>query len=124
MTFDFRKDSIAVDGPGYSSASSTIYLKNALLTGFLAAAASDPGFRHFRFLVLDTIKDKGMEPERSRNFQELLAARSAELASEHQIIFATAMISPAQDEAKYLVGRNSTHAQRTLRIGQTLLIQR
>lgn len=116
VSFSFRKDEMSVDGHLYSSASSTTYLKNSLLSGFLAAAASDRQFRHFRLLVLDTVEDKGMEPERSRNFQELLAARSAQLEAEHQIIFATAMISPELDSPEYIIGRKSTHAERTLSI--------
>jgi hypothetical protein len=117
VSFDFKRDAISVDGHTYSSASSTIYLKNALLSSFLAAAAEDPGFRHFRLLILDTIEDKGMEPERSRNFQRLIAERSASLTARHQIIFATAMISPELDNADYVIGRKSTHAERTLLVG-------
>lgn len=117
VSFDFKRDAISVDGHTYSSASSTIYLKNALLSSFLAAAAEDPGFRHFRLLILDTIEDKGMEPERSRNFQRLIAERSASLTARHQIIFATAMISPELDNTEYVIGRKSTHAERTLLVG-------
>jgi hypothetical protein len=117
VSFDFKRDSISVDGHAYSSASSTIYLKNALLSSFLIAASEDPGFRHFRLLILDTIEDKGMEPERSKNFQRLIAERSASLTAQHQIIFATAMISPNLDNAEYVIGRKSTHAERTLIIG-------
>lgn len=58
-----------------------------------------------------------MEPERSRNFQRLIAERSASLTARHQIIFATAMISPDLDTADYVIGRKSTHAERTLLIG-------
>ena len=35
----------------------------------------------------------------------------------HQIIFATAMISPELDNAEYVIGRKSTHAERTLLVG-------
>jgi hypothetical protein len=114
VTFSFQKDSISVDGQSYFSASSTVYLKNAFLSAFLFCAATDPQFRHLRFLVLDTIEDKGMEPERSQNFQKLLVERSAEIEVEHQIIFATAMISPELDNDNYVVGRRSSNGERTL----------
>lgn len=112
--FSFLKDSISVNGQSYFSASSTVYLKNSFLSAFLVAAAKDTAFRHLRLLVLDTIEDKGMEPERSQNFQRLLVERSAEIEADHQIIFATAMISPDLDNADYVVGRRSSHDLRTL----------
>jgi hypothetical protein len=114
VTFNFARDAISVDGQSYFSASSTVYLKNSFLSALLFAAASNDQFRHLRFLVLDTIEDKGMEPERSQNFQRLLAERSAEIKADHQIIFATAMIAPELDNPKYVVGVRSTHDRRTL----------
>lgn len=114
VKFSFGRDQISVDGQSYFSASSTVYLKNAFLSAFLFSAARDARFRHLRFLVLDTIEDKGMEPERSQNFQRLLVDRSASIEADHQIIFATAVINPALDNEKYVVGRRSTHDKRTL----------
>lgn len=116
INFSFAKDSISVDGQSYFSASSTVYLKNSFLSAFLMAAARDPQFRHPRFLILDTIEDKGIEPERSQNFQRLLVEQSASLNARHQIIFATAMINPDLDTEKYVIGRRSTHEQRTLNL--------
>jgi hypothetical protein len=116
VNFNFAKDTISVDGQSYFSASSTVYLKNAFLSAFLFAAASDKQFRHPRFLILDTIEDKGMEPERSQNFQALLVERSSEIEAKHQIIFATAMINPELDNEDYVIGKRSTHDQRTLNL--------
>lgn len=112
--FSFAKDSISVDGQSYFSASSTVYLKNSFLSAFLFSAAVHSQFRHFRVLILDTIEDKGMEPERSQNFQQLLVDRSSAIEADHQVIFATAMINPALDTDAYVVGRRSTHEARTL----------
>lgn len=116
VTFSFAKDDIKVDAQSYFSASSTVYLKNSFLSAFLFCAARDRQFRHFRIAILDTIEDKGMEPERSQNFQRLLVDRSASIEADHQIIFATAMINPELDTEKYVVGRSSTHDQRTLKV--------
>ena len=117
VSFSFADDKITVDGESYFSASSKVYLKNSFLSAFLFSAARDPQFRHLRLLILDTIEDKGMEPERSQNFQQLLVDRSAEIEADHQIIFATAMINPNLDTEEFVVGRKSTHDERSLLLG-------
>ncbi|GAA4746889.1 ATP-binding protein [Sphingomonas daechungensis] len=116
VTFSFGEDKISVDGESYFSASSKVYLKNSFLAAFLFSAARDGQFRHLRFLILDTIEDKGMEPARSQNFQQLLVDRSSSIEADHQVIFATAMINPALDTDEFVVGRRSTHDTRTLLI--------
>ncbi|HEX8239189.1 MAG TPA: AAA family ATPase [Allosphingosinicella sp.] len=117
VNFSFEKDRISIDGQSYFSASSTVLLKNSFLAGFLFAAARDANFRHLRITILDTLEDKGMEPERSQNFQRLLVDRSAELEADHQLIFATAMVAPEFVGSELIVGEFSTHDQRTLQIG-------
>ena len=69
IQFDFASNKISVDGHSYFSASSRVILKSSFFLGFFAAATKDPLFRHPRFVMIDTIEDKGMEPERSHNFQ-------------------------------------------------------
>ena len=66
--------------------------------------------------LIDTIEDKGMEPQRSQNFQLQLLRISKEAKVEHQIIFATAMIVPDLDEPEYTVGKFSTRDDFTLAI--------
>jgi len=112
--FSFEKDSISVNGVEYFSASSKVYLKNSFIAGFLYAATEVKAFRHLRLAIIDTIEDKGMEPDRSKNFQRLLLERCQNAKVEHQVIFATAMIDPTLDNDEYVVGRKSTHSNRTL----------
>src|SRR5262249_17469089 len=69
VDFDFGGNRISVDGHTYFSASSRVVLKSSFFLGFLAAATKDATFRHPRFVMIDTTEDKGMEPERSHNFQ-------------------------------------------------------
>ncbi|MET4689514.1 hypothetical protein [Sinorhizobium fredii] len=116
VEFDFGANSITVDGQGYFSASSRVVLKTAFFVGFLWAATKDKQFRHPRFCILDTIEDKGMEQIRSHNFQRMIAADSEACNVDHQIIFATAMIAPELDDAKYTVGDYSTLSEATLAI--------
>lgn len=114
VDFEFDGNRVAVNGDSFFSASSMVYLKNSFLASFMFAAANDPEFLHPRLLIMDTIEDKGMEPERSKNFQILLRDYSKSAKSEHQIIIATSMIAEELDIAEYTVGRYFTHEHRTL----------
>ncbi len=116
IEFDFSSNSISVDGHTYFSASSRAVLKSTFFLGFLAAAAGNREFRHPRFAMLDTIEDKGMEPERSHNFQNQILRKSREAIAEHQIIYATAMIAPDLNDDEFVIGKLSTRDSPTLAI--------
>jgi predicted nuclease with TOPRIM domain len=116
IQFDFASNTITVDGHTYFSASSRVILKSSFFLGFFAAATKDSSFRHPRFVMIDTIEDKGMEPERSHNFQNQILRKSKQSKVEHQVIFATAMISPDLDDEQFLVGRFYTRDEPTLKI--------
>jgi hypothetical protein len=113
VPFSFGKNSITVDDHTYFSASSRVVLKTAFLVGFLKAALEDPKFRHPRFLMIDITEDKGMEQERSYNFQKQVIEISARATVLHQIILATSFPWP-EIEAKLFVGKFSTKQQGTL----------
>jgi hypothetical protein len=114
IDFSFEQNKISVDGQTYFSASSRVVLKNSFFCGFLFAAVKERFFRHPRFCMLDTVEDKGMEPERSHNFQMLVAELSASADVRHQIIMGTSMIAPDLDDERYTVGRYSTRDEFTL----------
>ncbi|MHA3792584.1 ATP-binding protein [Sphingomonas sp. YL-JM2C] len=116
VEFSFGDDRLSVNGESFFSASSMVYLRNSFFAAMLKSALEDPKFRHPRFLILDTIEDKGMEPERSHHFQNLLAELSAATEIEHQLIYATAMISPELENSDHVVDRFYTHDDRTLRL--------
>jgi len=117
IDFEFDGDRLSVNGESFFSASSMVYLRNSFIAGFMYAAANDQTFSHPRFLVMDTIEDKGMEPERSKNFQRLLHDKSQKAVSEHQIIIATSMIADELDIPTITVGEKYTHENRTLKFG-------
>lgn len=116
VNFTFADNRITVDGQSYFSASSRAILKSSFCLGFLAAAAKIPFFRHPRFCMIDILENMGVEMARSHNFQLQIARTSSELKSEHQIIYATAMIVPDLDEEGYTVGRSSMRDEPTLTI--------
>jgi hypothetical protein len=113
VDFSFAKNTITVDDHTYFSASSRVVLKTSFLVGFLAAALEDEKFRHPRFLMIDITEDKGMEQERSHNFQQQVVRISNASEVEHQIILATAMPSPELDDEVF-VGKFSTRDSGTL----------
>ena len=113
VDFSFAKNTITVDDHTYFSASSRVVLKTAFLVGFLAAAMEDQKFRHPRFLMIDITEDKGMEQERSHNFQLQVVRLSSVSNVEHQVILATAMPSPELSEDVF-VGKFSRRDSGTL----------
>ncbi|QIE55103.1 hypothetical protein G5B40_06325 [Pikeienuella piscinae] len=113
VDFSFAKNTITVDDHTYFSASSRVVLKTSFLVGVLAAALEDEKFRHPRFLMIDITEDKGMEQERSHNFQQQVVRISNASEVEHQIILATAMPSPELDDDVF-VGKFSTRDSGTL----------
>jgi len=119
VQFDFAANRLGVNHESYFSASSRVILRNSFFVGLFAAATKDPSFRHFRFCLLDTIEDKGMQDERSHNFQRLVVSASQAAKCEHQVIFGTSMIAPDLDVDTLTVGHYSTRERRTLAIGTT-----
>ncbi|MGP1252849.1 MAG: AAA family ATPase [Kiloniellales bacterium] len=115
IDFEFDGDRISVNGESYFSASSMVYLRNSFFCSFVLAASNDKTFYHPRFLLMDTVEDKGMEPERSRNFQRLLHEKCSNAASETQVIIATSMIAEELDVPEITVGEQYTHNNRTLK---------
>jgi hypothetical protein len=116
IQIDFVGNKIAVDGQRYFSASSRVILKSSFYLGFFAAATKLPQFRHPRFVLIDTIEDKGMEVQRSHNFQIQIKRVSDESKVPHQIIYATSMIAPELDEPEYTIGDFSKRDTHTLAI--------
>lgn len=114
IAFSFEGDWISVNEESFFSASSMVYLRNSFFVGFWKASLEQDSLRYPRFLLMDTIEDKGMEPERSHNFQNILAEISDNSNVDHQLIYATSMISPKLAETDHVVGRYFTHDKRTL----------
>lgn len=114
ISFSFGDDRLAVNGESFFSASSMVYLRNSFYAGFLKSAMENPAFRHPRFLIMDTVEDKGMEPTRSHHFQNLLAEMSEAATVDHQLIYATAMIAPELENSPHVIDRFYTHENRTL----------
>jgi hypothetical protein len=118
VSLNFPDNSILVDGELNFAESSNVIVKNSAILALFMAACRDIQFYHPRFVLFDNIEDKGMEQDRSHNFQRLIAQASSELSVDHQIIFTTSMIDPALETDELVVGPHYTHERRTLNIGK------
>lgn len=110
----FEDDAILLDGLANFSESSNVFLKNAAILGLHLAACSDPQFFHPRFALFDNVEDKGMQPQRSHCFQELIVRMSTETILPNQIIFTTSMMNPELELDDYVIGPAYSKANKTL----------
>lgn len=118
IEIQFDKNKVLLDGNSKFSASSEVILKNSLFLSLFKLSCHDPDVRFPRFLMLDNVEDKGMTPERSKNFQNIIASMSAKQNVEHQIIYTTSMISEQLDDPKLCIGPKYSPTQKTLNVRQ------
>lgn len=116
IEFDFGEDRVSVDDRVLFSASSMVYLKNAFRLALLEASCNDPSFLYPRFLLIDNVEDKGMEPERSHTFQKEIIRVSSTITVPHQIIFTTSMIDNELEGSSYCVGGFYDSSNKTLKV--------
>lgn len=112
VTFDFAKDKMYVNGRSKFSASSMVVMKNSIRFAIFAHAADDKYARFPNLLLMDNIEDKGMQKERSQNFQEQMVEVSKSIKSQFQLIYTTSMIADELEGTDFCVGpfyRKGTH---------------
>jgi hypothetical protein len=116
VELDFEKNTFSLDGKNNFSESSNVYLKNSVRFAIFFASLEKAFFRFPRFILCDNIEDKGMEPERSKSFQEKLVEMSKNSSTKHQIIITTSMISEELDNTEICVGDFYTKENKTLKL--------
>lgn len=104
VSFDFSKDKMFVNGRSKFSASSMVVMKNSIRFSIFSNAADDKFARLPNLLLMDNIEDKGMQTERSQNFQKQIVAVSKHITSDFQLIFTTSMIADELDGTDLCVG--------------------
>ena len=117
LTISFQNDSISVGGVVNFAESSNVILKNTAVLSLFLAACADADFFHPRFLLIDNVEDKGMEPRRSHLFQRTIVERTADLTLPHQVILTTSMIDPELETDDYIIGPAYTRERRSLDLG-------
>lgn len=125
VEFSFNKDYMSIKTEGETgieehlvfAASSHVILKNSFHLALLVASCQHGYFRYPRFLIIDSIEDKGMESARSHCFQKNIVEISESLDVNHQIIFSTAEIAPELDIEEYTVGDYYKGNKKSLHLG-------
>lgn len=117
FSVNFGDDAMLVDGKMNFAESSNVVLKNTAILSLFLAACYDPEFWHPKFLLMDNIEDKGMEQERSHNYQRLIVEESRKAKFPHQIIFTTSMMDPQLELSGLTVGPKYTRQNKTLNLG-------
>lgn len=116
VEIDFLRDTFSLDDGNNFSASSKTYFKNAILFSIFFASLELNFFRYPRFILCDNMEDKGMEKERTQNFQDLITSMSDKYSQPHQIIFTTSMISDDLNDKPYCVGEEYDRFNKTLKL--------
>jgi hypothetical protein len=116
VEIDFLRDTYSLDEGNNFSASSKTYFKNAVLFSIFFASLELSFFRYPRFIICDNMEDKGMEKERTQNFQNLITKMSDSYEEEHQLIFTTSMISDELNNKPYCVGEEYSRNNKSLTI--------
>ncbi len=116
VEIDFLRDTFSLDDGNNFSASSKTYFKNAILFSIFFASLELNFFRYPRFILCDNMEDKGMEKERTQNFQDLITSMSDKYSEPHQIIFTTSMISDDLNDKPYCVGEAYDRFNKTLKL--------
>ncbi|WP_448662482.1 hypothetical protein ACG3SL_17725 [Sphingomonas sp. CJ20] len=116
VNFNFRDNSISINEQRYFSASSRAILKSSFALALLSASTKLAFMRDPRFCMIDTLENMGVEAIRSQNFQKQILRVSSAAVVEHQIIFATAMLTPELDRPEYTVGRHYTRDAPSLKL--------
>lgn len=117
LDINYYDNSIYVDGDVRNfSASSNFYLKIASRFSVFFSSLQIDRMRYPRFILCDNMEDKGIEKERSQNFQNLVVETAEKFNLEDfQLIFTTSMISEKLKESKYLVGDYYTINNKSLK---------
>lgn len=100
LTLDYAQNIIYLDdGHTKLSASSSFYLKMAARFAFFLASVQVDSMMYPRFFLSDNMEDKGMEENRSRNFQNILVRRLKELEAKKHTP-ETCNLNVAQSESR------------------------
>ena len=116
VNINYYYNTFDLNGKHNFSASSNVYFKNSILYALFFASLRLQFFRYPRFILCDNMEDKGMEKERTQNFQKLIVKLSKESAIEHQIIFTTSMIDESLNNTELCVGEFYTETNKSLKL--------
>lgn len=98
------------------SASSGFYLKMAARFAIFLASLKNSDMRYPRLLFSDNMEDKGMEENRTKNFQRTIIKYLQKIGNDnYQLIYATSMCADEYDNEQYTVGEKYSEDNKSLK---------
>lgn len=119
---DYKQNLTTISGQHIKlSASSEFYEKLAARFALFLSSLQIDSMLYPRLMFSDNMEDKGMETDRSKNFQNVVVNRLEELSSSrephipYQLIFATSNIADELDKPDYTIGEYYTADNKSLK---------
>ncbi|WP_318470140.1 ATP-binding protein [Photobacterium leiognathi] len=122
VIFDFSKDKMFVNGRSKFSASSMVVLKNSVRFSIFYHASDDKYARLPNLILMDNIEDKGMQEERSQNFQRNMVNVCETISDDYQLIYTTSMIAKELEGTTMCVGPFYPKGTHTLDFSSNIII--
>lgn len=116
IEFDFLKDRLILDGSitARLSASTTAFMKSAFYCALFLASLDDAEVRLPRFMIIDSIEDKGIIPERVHNLHQIIIDEIAARNGRGQMIITTSIPNDIVNSGNFGVGPIYTETVKTL----------
>lgn len=87
------------------SASSNFYLKTSARFAIFLASLEIESMRYPRFILCDNMEDKGIEPKRAHNFQNIIIQETIKNdENSYQMIYTTSHLPSELEDSDYIVG--------------------
>lgn len=114
LEINFEKNRYSVNGRYNYSASTMAFIKSGIHASLLFASCSSSSMNHPRFLIMDSLEDKGMEDYTIHDFQTKLLNISDSSSVEHQIILTATTLSSEVEARDLTVGGYYSNGRKTL----------
>ncbi len=116
VNFDFAMNEISINSKNVFSESSMFLINNMLHFAILLASFEHDFIRVPKLLILDGIENGGMSEKRSKNFQKILKKHTEDLSYKYQIFITTRSITDELASPKYMLGKEFTETNKSLKI--------
>ncbi len=106
FNIDYRNNiAFIADKDAKYSASSNFYLKTTARFAIFFASLEMKNMRYPRFILCDNMEDKGIEPKRAHNFQEIIIMEAQKHDKDnYQLIYTTSYLPEKLNKKEYIIG--------------------
>jgi len=114
---DYRNNiAFIADKEAKYSASSNFYLKTTARYAIFFGSLVMDNMRYPRFILCDNMEDKGIEPKRAHNFQEIIIKEALKYNKDsYQLIYTTSYLPSDLNKEEFIVGDYYTKSNPSLK---------